>query len=247
MLDSNSLSDDLNLMPAVAPAVHTRSRASQGLELGVFLMLIVPGTIFSFFVAPLWMHQGFTATSIASIIRQASLVTLIWYFLHQNGESLRRLGWSFRLWPLRVVIGVVTLPLALNVVFFASRSFIQMGLSSLKGPVPEGLGVRSLSQIPLALVLITVIAVGEETVFRGYLILRLKEVTGSLPVAVFLSTLLFALAHNHLGTAGMGVVAIMGLIFAGLYLLTGSLLAPIVLHFLYDIYWMVSVPLTQTH
>jgi membrane protease YdiL (CAAX protease family) len=246
MLDSNSLPDDFNPTPADPPLVRPRSRADHALELGVFLMLFVPSIIYSFFVTPSWMSQGFTVTAFGSMLRQASFVTLILYFLHQNGEPLRRIGWSFRFWPSRVVIGVIALPFLLGVAINASQFFIGVGLSSLKGPVPEALAIRSWSQIPLAVVLIAVIAVGEETMFRGYLILRLKEATGNVPLAVVLSTMLFALGHTHLGTAGMATVGMVGLCFAGLYVWTESLLAPIVVHFLYDLYWMVILPLLRS-
>ena len=55
----------------------------------------------------------------------------------------------------------------------------------------------------LAFILVTVVAVAEETIFRGYLILRFRAVTGRTSAAVLLSSIVFSLGHGYEGMAGV--------------------------------------------
>jgi membrane protease YdiL (CAAX protease family) len=47
------------------------------------------------------------------------------------------------------------------------------------------------------------VAVAEETIFRGYLILRFRAVTGRTSAAVLLSSIVFSLGHGYEGMAGV--------------------------------------------
>jgi membrane protease YdiL (CAAX protease family) len=74
----------------------------------------------------------------------------------------------------------------------------------------------------------------EEILYRGYLIWYLAQLT-SLWVAVPASSVLFGMAHLYLGKAAALRAGLVGLLLAGLYLFTGSLWAPIVLHAAFDL------------
>lgn len=74
----------------------------------------------------------------------------------------------------------------------------------------------------------------EEVVYRGYLMWLFGGVVGTL-FAVFASSVVFALAHSYQGGSGMAKVFLVGLGMAVLYLVSGSLWAPILLHALGDI------------
>jgi membrane protease YdiL (CAAX protease family) len=70
----------------------------------------------------------------------------------------------------------------------------------------------------------------EELVVRG-LLLAAGLAAGLPALAVILITsALFGLAHAYQGTGGVILTGVLGLLFAGLVLLTGSLLLPIILH-----------------
>jgi membrane protease YdiL (CAAX protease family) len=88
-----------------------------------------------------------------------------------------------------------------------------------------------------------VVALAEETIFRGYFILRFEAVTASPAVAVVLSAVIFSLGHGYEGSAGVVTVGVMGLVFALIYLWRRSLVAPIVMHFLQDFISVVLLPL----
>lgn len=74
----------------------------------------------------------------------------------------------------------------------------------------------------------------EETVFRGWLLWYLD---GWMPLwaAVVVSSAVFGLAHVYQGPAGIAKTAVIGLLLALLYLLSGSLWLPILAHAMVDI------------
>ncbi len=74
----------------------------------------------------------------------------------------------------------------------------------------------------------------EELLYRGFLIAYLSSYVGTL-WAVLLSSLAFGLGHSYQGLRGVVRTAGVGLVLAGLYVLTGSLWAPILLHAIVDI------------
>ena len=61
-----------------------------------------------------------------------------------------------------------------------------------------------------------------------------------------MAAVLFGLAHSYQGIAGMVLTAFAGLLFCGLYVATGSLLFPILLHILVDVrFAILPAPRTQ--
>jgi membrane protease YdiL (CAAX protease family) len=62
-------------------------------------------------------------------------------------------------------------------------------------------------------------------------------------LAVLLASVIFAIGHGYEGSAGIATVGVMGVIFALVYLWRGSLVAPIVMHFLQDFLAIVLLPI----
>ena len=75
----------------------------------------------------------------------------------------------------------------------------------------------------------------EEFLYRGYLLWYLGRF---LPVGFALgaAALIFGLGHSYQGPRGVLVTAVVGAVLAGLYIVTGSLYAPMMLHALMDLY-----------
>ncbi len=182
-------------------------------------------------------------TAIATIFRDLALVSLVAFFLWRNGEEPERIGWNFRSGSQNVILGTALFV----VVFFGSsyldRLLLAIGFSAPSTPTPKFLAVHGPSEYMLALVLVVVVAFAEEIIFRGYLIVRINAITGSTTWAVILSSVIFSLGHGYEGTAGVITVGSMGLAFAVVYVWTGSLAAPIVMHFLQDALVIVVLPL----
>jgi membrane protease YdiL (CAAX protease family) len=61
--------------------------------------------------------------------------------------------------------------------------------------------------------------------------------------AALLSAFIFSLGHGYEGSSGVVTVGAMGFVFALVYLWRGSLVAPMVMHFLQDFIGIVLVPL----
>jgi uncharacterized protein len=226
-----------------ASALETaESRRERLVELLVFLFLIVPSMCFSFLVIRKG-GLGFTVTALATILRDLALVSLIGFFLWRNGEAFDRVGgWTFRKGPQDVVRGIFLFVFVFWGAACLDRFLRAVGFSAPSTPTPKFLTVRGPAELLLAFVLVLVVAVAEEIIFRGYLILRLKTVTGSATSAVVLSSVIFALGHGYEGTAGVVTVGFMGLFFAVVYVWRRSLVAPIVMHFLQDFLTIILLP-----
>lgn len=74
----------------------------------------------------------------------------------------------------------------------------------------------------------------EEVVFRGFLITALATWAGTWP-AVLLAAAVFGLVHAYQGAGGVGKTAFVGLVTGSLFVLTGSLWAPMLLHAVIDL------------
>lgn len=79
--------------------------------------------------------------------------------------------------------------------------------------------------------------VTEEVTYRGLVVLTLALLLPSVepPVVVLAAAVLFGLAHAYQGPAGMVVTGIIGVALTGMYLATGSLLVPMIVHVLIDL------------
>ncbi len=209
-------------------------------ELWVFLFLIVPSMAISLFaIRPGTI--GFTLAAWAVILRDLALVFLIMFFLWRNGEPWGKIGWKFDHFWREVALGVV-----LYIPFFAGVTalewlFLHAGLRGPSTPMPSFVTVGDAPQVMLALAMVAVVAVAEETIFRGYLLLRLGATTQSMTLAVICSSLVFSLGHGYEGTVGLATVGMMGVVLCLVYLWRGSLVASMTLHFLQDFVGIVLI------
>jgi membrane protease YdiL (CAAX protease family) len=220
----------------------TRGRKEQLVELLVVLFLVTPSLVFSFF-AKAEAGMSFSLTAWAVILRDLALASLVFFFLWRNGEAPDRIGWNFGRGWTDVLLGIALfVPFGMLIGFL--ESVLQgAGLSAPPQQLPTFLAARDTPQFILAAILVTVVAFSEEIIFRGYLITRLSAVTGSTALAVFLSAVIFSLGHGYEGATGVISVGTMGLLLALAYVWRGSLVIPIVIHFLQDFSGIVLGPL----
>jgi membrane protease YdiL (CAAX protease family) len=218
------------------------SWGQQFIEVSVFLFLILPSMALSFFAIKQG-SLGFVLVAISAILRDLALVSLILFFIWRNNEPVTGIGWTFKNSKKEIALGIV-----LFIPFSFCTGLLENGLQAVgfsvpSTPLPSFLAARGMAEFLLALVLVVVVAVAEETIFRGYLILRFKDVTASPTVAVLLSAAIFSLGHGYEGSAGVVTVGVMGMVFALIYMWRRSLVAPIVMHFLQDFIGIVAMPL----
>lgn len=91
------------------------------------------------------------------------------------------------------------------------------------------------------------VGICEEIIFRGYLFQYFQASPYGLSaiLSLLLCTVIFGLGHYQQGISGIIETLILGYLLGFLYLVTGSLLLPIIIHILYDakilyISWMLS-------
>jgi len=227
-----------------APGVKCRSWKVQLLELVAFLVIVSPLSALAVYAfRPESLDFSFVAS--ASMVRDVLLVGVVVWLLRRNAEPLSRLGVTGANFWREVRLGILLFP-----PFFLGTAVLQMalrslGLSGLSEPPSYLMPIGGL-EIAFGLLFIAVVAVSEEIIFRGYLLLRLRAITGSPAAALVLASLLFALGHGYQGSAGVVTVGTMGVLLGLVYLWRGSLTAPIVMHFLQNFIGIVVVPLLAT-
>jgi uncharacterized protein len=96
---------------------------------------------------------------------------------------------------------------------------------------------RSRSERRLFTVVGVTAGVCEEWLYRGFLLAVVAAVAGDLPevVLVAVAAVAFGLAHAYQGVSGIVLTGVLGGVFAALYLETGSLLLPVLLHAAVDL------------
>jgi len=82
----------------------------------------------------------------------------------------------------------------------------------------------------------------EELLFRLGLPALLFGILGLGPLSFVIAAVLFGMLHLYQGPLGILFSALLGLVFAALYVLTGSIAAPIVVHALVDLRTLVLIP-----
>ena len=218
------------------------NRKEQLAEVSVFLFLVVPSMVLFFFA----IRQGalpFVLVAISVILRDLALVSLILFFIWRNNESVTWIGWTLKNGKQEIALGIMLfIPFSLATGFL-EKCLQAVGFSVPSTTLPSFLAARGMLEFLLALVLVFIVALSEETIFRGYLILRFKAVTANSTAAVLLSAIIFSFGHGYEGSAGVITVGVMGLVFALIYLWRKSLVAPIVMHFLQDFMGIVLLPL----
>ena len=84
----------------------------------------------------------------------------------------------------------------------------------------------------------------EETLFRGFLLhyLHVLPFSLNLTLALLLSAIIFGLGHLYQGAGGAASTVVGGLLFGLLFLLTGNLLLPMLLHAAMDLRILLLLP-----
>ena len=152
------------------------------------------------------------------------------------GLRWERRGWQRRWWEVVLVPMVVPMMWGFN-------SFLKVtGYDGWVRSMIDGDGLQQTikllleSKDPLVLGAVAVVAcvgapLAEEVVFRGYIYAAVKRFT-NIPFAVIFSGLLFGAVHGNL--LALLPLTVLGIILALAYEYTGSLWAPIVIHFCFN-------------
>lgn len=85
------------------------------------------------------------------------------------------------------------------------------------------------------LFLVVLPVIGEELVFRGFVLTRVYRLDGRWTVAVLISSILFGMYHWHLGAVPLLVATMQGAVFGVIFVRARSVVAAVITHALYNI------------
>jgi membrane protease YdiL (CAAX protease family) len=177
----------------------------------------------------------FYRVTIGSQLLGVALALGLWAWSDRPRQGLVSLDWIRPGWWTVLAWGAVLLACGLLIAQVTAVRGNEAGLSTLRqqmAPV-EGLLPRTPGELKLFLAVALGAGICEELVSRGYLLAYFDSLVGRAG-AVVASTVLFGLDHAYQGAAGVVKTGAWGLAYAGAYAATGSLLAPILLHFTLD-------------
>lgn len=101
---------------------------------------------------------------------------------------------------------------------------------------------RTRAELPYGAGLSINAGISEELLFRLALPALVFDLIGSAPWAFLVCAVLFGTLHAYQGPVGAVTATVLGLLFTALYVLTGSILVPIVAHALIDLRSLVLIP-----
>ncbi len=177
----------------------------------------------------------------------ALLALVVW--LSAPGVDAAAVGLAWPRTPGPVVLALVVLVLVF--VLASTRALRGGALNEVPPPVRAGEGRHAeppghatLALLPRTAAerrLFTVVGltagICEEWLYRGFFLAVVAAVAGGLPswVLVVVAAVAFGLAHAYQGRAGIVLTGVLGGVMAALYLGTGSLLLPVLLHAAIDL------------
>lgn len=169
------------------------------------------------------------------------MLLAIWIGLRLRGQTWKHFGLGFQFNGWRNIVrnilrSVVVLVAALGAFILASIPMVNMGFSVQKADMSSYSWLqRDLTMLILALPAVYLVsALGEEVIYRGFLITRLSELSNSSrrSMAAFImvfSAVIFGLIHFSWGLMGIVQTTCMGLALAASYLLLKRNLWPLIL------------------
>lgn len=169
-------------------------------------------------------RRGIYISNMIALWVLTSMVLLVWNFTERPVAllGLMPLTGMEALVSLSIVIALI----AVAIIYY--RTLMQLDRKYQWTFVPELLP-RTRQELKLFLYLSVTAGFAEEILYRGYLMWYLLHF-GNILFAVLFSSVLFAVAHAYQGRNATLVIFPVGLLFALLYVYSGSLLAPILLH-----------------
>ena len=173
------------------------------------------------------------ATYVSVVAVQLLLVRLVVVGIRRNGRTLRDLLGDLSTTPRRVVTD-----LFLAAVLLAASLVLSPLLGAALGireDVARVIGPSGPAQIAAWILVCVAAGAGEELSFRGYLQGQFARMTSSMPAAVLLQAVVFAVAHSYQGWRPALVAGAYGLAFGALAAARKSLRPGILAHTLVDV------------
>ncbi len=169
--------------------------------------------------------------------------------LRLAGHAPRTIGWRFDRPSTDVGIGLAALVMVDSLLILIILTLSVVWPRLLEDPYASQRAVRetlpTMTWPQIVLVMLGVV-VWEEVVFRGFLLTRLRALTGRWWMAVPLSAVLFGLAHGYQGPLAMAMIAVLGIVLALLAVWRRSLLPGMALHLANNLMFMALLRLQES-
>jgi membrane protease YdiL (CAAX protease family) len=192
-----------------------------------------------------WLLESFLVFGGGSVV----LLALVWQFNPLLLDEIN--GWdgvrSARAWyaslggfsiALAVAVGFVIIVVPILVLFLARSQESVTAIGDIQALIP-----RNTAEVRLGALLSLNAGVVEELLFRLAVPALLYGAFGSAVFALIAAALLFGALHAYQGAAGIAGTTIVGAFLLLLYVATGSIIVPIVVHVLIDLRSFVLIPL----
>jgi uncharacterized protein len=194
-------------------------------------------------VSPVALPRGGPASAVVSLLGQAALwllcaavigVVVFWEGRPLESLWLRPFRWQSLAWAGVLIFGSIVL-------IFPLTEWVRKGV----GLPGYAAGMGAVLAYPVWFRILAVLTAGvvEEVLFRGYAVTRLAQLTGSLLLAVGLSSLVFAALHLPVWGAGPGLAFFIGsLATTAFFVWRRDLAAMIIAHVSIDAWALVVTP-----
>jgi membrane protease YdiL (CAAX protease family) len=180
-----------------------------------------------------WRRRHTSSRPMSFLLESALRTAILTWLLWRNGVTLAALGlsiettWAFAL-HLALCLLVVVGPDA-----WSARRIATAGKHGAPLPAPDPLFLELSTRrygVATFVAMMLLAAIWEELCFRGTVFLLLPSTVAGRVAGLIGGSLLFAAQHLRMGVRRASYTAGFGMMFAGLYLITGDLLAVIIAH-----------------
>jgi membrane protease YdiL (CAAX protease family) len=183
--------------------------------------------------------------SLFLLLESAITFLILGALLKLNRESINSLGMRWESWKRNVALGLAIVPFLFminGIVVFLFKAYLPRFYAD-HNPLVENIHTPQ----QLALLIFSALVAGgiKEEMQRAFILNRFRSYLGGAWIGLFLWSLAFGAGHYVQGGQGIVIAALYGFLFGVIYLLSGSLVAPIAAHAAYDTlailaYWFLS-------
>jgi membrane protease YdiL (CAAX protease family) len=174
------------------------------------------------------------STSLYLLLESVITFLLLAMLLKLNSESIRDLGLHWARWRPNVIAGMIVVPFLFIINLFVAYIFQKYFSKYFLETNPLLEIIRTPQQLGLFIFSALIAGGIKEELQRAFILSRFRKYLGGSLAGLVLWSIAFGAGHYAQGVQGIVVASIFGFIFGMIYLISGSLIAPIVAHSIYD-------------
>ena len=194
---------------------------------------------------------------LAAIVRLWSTVIAVFVMSIVGSISFADIGFttmsfSYNIWFTSISLGLFAVMLIyhlhLLIRSLTNKTFREEMKDEITGSGAGALIPRTKKERQMFSFLCFSAAICEEIIFRGFLTFLLLAIIPDLPIflVVLVPSAIFGMGHLYQGFSGVLATGATGAVFMGLFLVTGSLILPFILHFIFNFSYAFVLPNEQT-